>query len=304
MTYNARVLADSLSPDGFRVTTLEATMPRFILAELNTHRMLSRGTASSRAIPVELRIASISTDLFVPESFGKNRRGMQADEDLEGEYAEMARNAWQAAADDAVKHARTLAAAGAHKQIANRVIEPFVWSTSVITSTEWENWDALRVSKLAQPEMFKIAGIMREVRLASKPIDVGYGAWHLPYVRTDDENHFAAEFDMRVLNIDPVRVSVGRCAAVSYNRNSDQTDMRKDEQRTDDLIKNGHMSPLEHALRPMSKEELDAFAHDEYRWNAPLNKFMWTGRQRHFLGNVEGWVQFRKMVPGEDVYRG
>lgn len=303
--YNAIVLADSISPDGFRVTTMEWTFPRFILAEANTHRVLSRNSASSRAIPVERRIDQISRDPFVPEAFGKNRSGMQADEALDGDEDRAARFEWQEAAGESIRRAANLSSLNTHKQHANRLLEPFAWHTAVVTATEWDNWDALRVSKMAQPEMYKIAGMAREVRLASAPLVVNYGDWHLPYVRgVGDDMPFAAELDMRVNGIDPVKVSVGRCAAVSYGRQSSKSDMEKAAARCDGLVANGHMSPLEHALRPMSQRELALFGHPEFVWDKGTSEFVSTGRYRHFLGNVEGWIQYRKLIPGEAVYKG
>jgi hypothetical protein len=59
MTHSTKILADSISPDGVRLTTLEVVMPRIVLAEFNTHRMLSRNSASSRAIPIEKMIRMV-----------------------------------------------------------------------------------------------------------------------------------------------------------------------------------------------------------------------------------------------------
>jgi hypothetical protein len=87
MGYAAKVLADSITSDGARLTTLEVTFPRIVLAEFNTHRMLSRNSASSRAIPVLKRIKSVVDDPFVPESFGKNQAGMQAETSVDSEAA-------------------------------------------------------------------------------------------------------------------------------------------------------------------------------------------------------------------------
>jgi hypothetical protein len=303
--YDAKVLADSISPNGYRVTTLEITHPRFILAEANTHRMISKNSASSRAIPVERRIEQISRDPFVPEAFGRNKGGMQSDENLDGDVDALARIHWDRAKAAAIREACDLSSLNVHKQHANRVLEPFAWHTAVFTATEWDNWDALRVSKMAQPEMYKIAGMMREVRLSSIPLAVDYGDWHLPYVRgVGDEPALAAEYDMRVNGINPVKVSVGRCAAVSYERQSSKSDMEKAAARCDGLVANGHMSPLEHALRPMNERELEMFGTTEFAWDWDRSEFTPTGRMRHFLGNVEGWVQYRKLIPGEAVYKG
>ena len=47
----AVIAADSINVKGKRITTFIVTMPRIVLAELNTHRVFSRNSASSRAIP-------------------------------------------------------------------------------------------------------------------------------------------------------------------------------------------------------------------------------------------------------------
>ncbi len=300
MAYEAKVLADSTSPAGHRVTTLQVTFPRLILAEFNTHRVLSRNSASSRAIPVERRLEQIRESPFVPEAFGKNQRGMQADDVLAATDNALARNTWLLAAADAVQHAHSLASIGVHKQHANRVIETFAWHTVLCTSTEWANWDALRVSRMAQPEMFKIAAMMRDARLASTPMPLGDGDWHLPLVREDG---LTAEVALRGAGFDPIKVCVGRCAAVSFERQAD-TSPEKANAVYEKLRASGHMSPFEHALRPMGADELEMFRHPEYVWNAEKERFEKTGRDRFFLGNVEGWVQARKLLPGEDVYRG
>ena len=188
---------------------------------------------------------------------------------------------------------------GVHKQHANRLIETFAWHTVIVTSTEWANWDALRISKMAQPEMFKTAGMMREVRLASEPSPVNYGDWHLPLVPD--------AFDLQVRKIDPVKVCVGRCAAVSFNR-QEETTAEKAAMICDKLRADGHMSPFEHALRPMTQPELSLFCQENVQWNGTEwvlgAKGPGAKHVRHFLGNVEGWVQFRKLLPGEDVYCG
>jgi hypothetical protein len=301
MSYEAKILADSLSPNDHRVTTMQVTFPRFILAEFNTHRVLSRNSASSRAIPVERRIEQIRENPFVPEAFGKNQKGMQADEVLSGDEDAEARKAWMQCSEGAVFAARELAALGVHKQYANRVLEPFAWHTVIVTSTEWANWDALRVSRMAQPEMFKIAGMMREVRQASTPLAMNYGDWHLPLVRGPFGVVNVQEQALRALDFDPVKVCVGRCASVSYERH-DATTPEKASAICDKLRADGHMSPFEHALRPMTAHELRLFQQDALEWNG--REWMPTGVVRHFLGNVEGWVQYRKLLPGEAVYRG
>src|ERR1044072_6059739 len=102
MAFDAKVLADSRSPAGRRLTTLEATFPRFVLAEFNTHRVFSRNSASSRAIPIAKQLRRVLDDPSVPIEFGSNQPGMQAAEPLAGEKLEAAEAEWLGARDDAV----------------------------------------------------------------------------------------------------------------------------------------------------------------------------------------------------------
>ena len=292
MGYDAKVLADSVSEAGRRLTTIEARFPRFILAEVNTHRMLARSSASSRAIPVEKRIIEVEADPFVPESFGKNQRGMQALVDLEANEAQLARQEWLLACRMACSHAKTLAGLGVHKQLANRLIEPFAWHTAIITATDWDNFFNLRRGPEAQPEFKRIADLMWEAREASLPMPVAVGEWHLPLI--DDEDRSWA------LCADPpgsfadklVRVSVARCARVSYLTHDGRRDRAEDLALYDRLVAPGHMSPLEHVARPMTARERELFVTRNLRGDA----------FGYYCGCFDGWVQHRKHVAGERVF--
>lgn len=303
--YGAAVAVEAVTFRGVEQTydlEIAGEFPNFLANGVVVHN--SRNSASSRAIPVERRIEQVRSSPFVPEAFGKNKRGMQAHEALGEDEDAAARAIWAKAAEDAAIHADALAAIGVHKQHANRLIETFAWHTIIVTATEWSNWDALRVSKNAQPEMHKIAGMMREVRLASIPLAVRYEDWHLPLVRGqlgEGDGYHAEELGLRARGIDPVKVCVGRCAAVSYSR-EEETTADKASAIYDRLRGAGHLSPFEHACRPMDPGELDLFAQPECVWDG--SRFLRTGKIRHFLGNVEGWVQQRKLIPGEDVYTG
>lgn len=293
MGYEAKVLADSISPDGVRLVTLSATFPRFILAEVNTHRMLSRCSASSRAIPVEKRIAAIEADPFIPETFGKNQKGMQALSTLEGKESADARFTWHAAKDAAVGWAKELAKLGVHKQLANRLLEPFAWHTAIISATEWSNFFHLRCHPNAQPEFKKIAEMMRDAMMASEPVYHSYGTWHLPLWTNAD---LVQEIDRPVE--DACKISIARCARVSYLTHEGKRDPEEDLKLYERLVSAGHMSPLEHVARPMTRSELDRFARAESTWTGDRRQP--TGAYTHFLGNLNGWVQYRKLVIGEE----
>jgi hypothetical protein len=247
MGYGCKVICDSISPGDVRLTTFEVTFPRIVLAEFNTHRVFSRNSASSRAIPVEKRIAMVEADPFIPEQFGKNQKGMQAGEVLDETEAHLARLAWRAACADAIHRARQLCVVGVHKQLANRLLEPFCWQTVVVTATEWSNFFGLRCNPAAQPEIRKIAECMREVMYGSTPDRVEVGGWHLPYVTGVEQDTWvrACAFDAVHL----AKISSARCARVSYLTQDGRRDLDEDLSLAVRLESSGHMSPFEHAAQ-------------------------------------------------------
>ena len=205
MEISARVVADSKAlSTGIRLTSVEVVMPRFLLAEFNTHRVFSRNSASSRAIPVERRLIQIRDEPFVPGAFARNKPGMQAGEALDERDASKARDAWLAGRDAAIAACERLLDAGVHKQWANRLLEPFAWHTVLVTSTEWSNFFALRMHPAAQPEMQAVAAAMHQVMFSSTAAELDDDEWHLPYVDAADA-HALSDADL-------VRVSVARCA--------------------------------------------------------------------------------------------
>ncbi|MBM4421368.1 MAG: FAD-dependent thymidylate synthase [Chloroflexi bacterium] len=266
MAYSVRVLADSVSPGGARLTTVEATYPRMVLAEMNTHRMFSRNSASSRAIPVGKLIERIEQDPVVPVWWGKNQSGMQADAELDGDARAAAEAAWTAARDQALASARALQQAGLHKQISNRVLEPWMWVTQIVTATDWAHFYALRCHPAAQPEIRKIAELIRDAQAGSTPRLVGRGGWHLPLVAPEE---MAGEPALAWHD-----VSVGRCARVSYLTHDGKRDPAADVALAVQLRRDGHWSPYEHVAAPL------ADPHER-------------------CGNFVGWRQYRKDFPSE-----
>lgn len=227
--YKAEILLDSISPSGSRLTTMRVTFPRIILAEMNTHRVFSRNVASSRAISVERRIKEIRNHPFIPLEWGKEQRGMQATSILDVNTISSATTAWYDAVQAAVKHAEILNFLGVHKQIVNRLLEPFCWTTAIISSTQWSNFFNLRRSSLAQPEMKRTADVMFEALDASTPKRLQWLEWHSP------------------LADDPM-VAAGRIARVSYDTGSKTDD--EDRKLAHLLMQNKHWSPFEHIAYP------------------------------------------------------
>ena len=164
-TINAKIIADSTDHKGNRITSMLLTFPRFILPELNTHRMFSRNSASSRAIPFEKMVKMVQEDPFVPIAWQKKHKGMQGTKYLTHTYdIEDAIKEWEWAAAIAVTQANILNDIGVTKQICNRLLEPFMWHTVLITATEWDNFFKLRCPQYGNDE----SGFYRSVKDALK----------------------------------------------------------------------------------------------------------------------------------------
>lgn len=159
----ASVIADSAHPEtGTRITTFELVYPRFIHSEFMTHRVFNRNASSSRAIPTTKFIEQVRNEPVMPSHWGKNQKGMQAEEELNPMEIADAAFAWQQAATSAAIYAEILRRGQVHKQIVNRILEPFTHIRVVVTSTSWANFYGLRDHKDAQPEIRELAQAMRK----------------------------------------------------------------------------------------------------------------------------------------------
>ena len=297
MTITAVILADSISPAGKRITTFQLRYPRFIHAELMTHRLFSRNASSSRAIPVKKMIEDLRRDPAMPVYWGSHQPGMQAGAELTGINLKDAKNYWIDAMNLAIGEAEKLVELGLHKQIANRILEPWGHINVVVTATDYANFYALRCHKDAQPEIKVLADLMQAAQAASEPILLQPGEWHLPYITAQDwaDMHKLRKIG-RITRDEPsyhekamqlVRISVARCARVSYlTHDGRQTTLDEDMGLYERLVGGMplHASPAEHQATPDSMYK----AHRGDKWNFP---------REH--GNFTGWRQFRKMLPGE-----
>lgn len=290
--YDVKILKDSLSPEGVRLTTFEVTLPRIVLAEFNTHRVFSRNSASSRAIPVKKNIQMVREDPFVPETFAQNKKGMQAADPLAGWKTLAAKGVWHGARWAAIRSASLLERLELHKALANRILEPFKWHTIIVTATEWDNFFALRTDSNAQAEIRKPAQLMKALYDWYEPTELKYGRWHLPLL-SDDEwadavsgNEYRWEYWKAV--------SVGRCARVSYLTHDGKRDPDKDVQLHDMLKSNGHLSPFEHVATPLCSNRDHAI--DNYLGALHVGHEAPHGT---WSGNFRGWHQYRKDIPNE-----
>ena len=246
----AEVVLDTIW-NGKRITTLQLRLPRFILAQLNTHRVISKSTASSRAVPTSKLLEMVKNDTVQPVYWGKNQAGMQASEEVDAETKEKALQEWRLAAINASKTAEKLLELGLHKQIANRILEPFMWAETIVTATEWDNFFKLRLHEDSQPEIQELARCMKEAMDNSEPVK---SKIHLPYITLDEMEDYvqgSIAVDSESLNECLyqyfVPISAARCARVSY-LNHDQSNpvIEKDLATAEKLLSAGHWSPFEH----------------------------------------------------------
>lgn len=322
---SAKIVLDSVSAvTGDRLTTMEITYPRFILAEFNTHRMFSRNSASSRAIPFAKMQENLTA---VPVRFGQANKGMQdkgEDFDVEihdpqhygGAFYDSAEGTWESAKHYAMYFSESFYNAGYHKQVYNRLTEPFQMMKTVVSATEWSNFFWLRDDEAADPSIAELARCMKQAYEQSVPQMLQAGEWHLPYVDAkyypeDEKQTFEIEVVKGLFQgislEDAIKVSCARACAVSF-RNTDYG-LEKSAEVYERLISDSkiHGSALEHAAKVM--QPCTEFHGYEDGAMINLSKFpnTWEEGISHsdrkgnlWSGNFKGFIQHRKTIKGEN----
>lgn len=285
MTISAKVVAHSKSPEGVEIVTFELEYPRFIHAEVLTHRMFSRNAASSRAIPVNRQLELISDNMAYPVHWGKNQAGMQAEHELSELEADQAKRAWKCAGESAVLSAKEMINIGAHKQITNRMLEPWSHIKVVLTATEYDNWYYLRDHADAQPEIKALAQAMKVAVEASEAKPLIRGEWHMPYF---EDGYWGPGMETSLE--DALAVSSSCCAQVSYRKLDDS--LEKARMVYGRLVESmpPHLSPFEHQATPMPDTRgMNHWADVEGITHQDRNQKLWSG-------NFKGWVQQRQIM--------
>lgn len=305
---SAKVIADSIDYLGRRVTSVEGVLHRPVLAELNTHRLISRpeadapleleefsrNSASSRAIPVQKQLDRVHNDPAIPVSWPAEKKGMQGGAELTGEDLRQAQTAWMQARHNSMIAVTAQQQAGLHKSVTNRLIEPYMWHTVILTATNWQGFFDQRCDENAQPEIRVFAEAVKAAYDASTPVELHPKHWHLPYI--DDEDVESVEkyvYDLgessrynvtRTL----VQVSTTRCARTSYMTHDGKRDVSEDLGLYDRLVtaRPVHFSPAEHPCRsePGNVDEVvirPDFGQPEYTYVGPR------------YGNFTGYHQHR-----------
>ena len=303
----AKVITDSISTHtGQRITTFELEYPRFIHAELMTHRMFSRNSASSRAIPINKMIELIEQSPAMPIHWGKNQSGMQAKVELSQVAIDYCKSVWQSAMRNAISHVKNMADYGLHKQVANRILEPYQMIKVVVTATDYANWFNLRLHPDAQPEIYALADSMYKALALSEPMEISYGEWHLPYIARERDEHSTLQYFLHddvewtstPLTLEEAqKVSCSCAAQVSY-RKSD-TSIEKAIVIYDKLVNSSpvHASAFEHCATPIGylPDEISLFpkgiTHLTWNKNTPIIPCS---------GNFTNWIQYRQLIPNHD----
>lgn len=240
----AKVVAASTRDCEHHIHTLQLKYPRFIHGEFLTHRAFERNSSSSRAIPVRKLLAQVWSDPAMPIHWGQNQPGMQAKSQLAGFKLWAVKRIWRTTGKVACVFAWTLMKLSLHKQIANRVLEPWQWMHTVVTATDWDNFFELRIHPDAQPEIKELAERMKEAIDTCNIQVLTDGEWHLPYVL-----HTERRLPLETRK----QISAARTARVSYlTHDGKHPDIEQDVALFQRLAgsRPRHYSPLGHQARP------------------------------------------------------
>lgn len=304
----ARIIADSIAPNNKRMTTFEWEYNRWILAEVNTHRVVSKNSASSRAVPFEKMLELIMATPAMPVHWGMNQGGMMAREELSKKDITKSKKIWIAARNSVVKYTKKLHAVNLHKQVINRLGEPWQMMKTVASGTDWDNLLWLRDDEESQPEFRELAACVRQCLDASTPQQLFEGEWHLPYITTvrdcSSTDYYKCvlkyyDSDGSELTLDEAKQISASCSAqVSYRRLNETKS--KAIEIFGKLISGRklHASPTEHQATPIVSTSKN-IPWDFSTWEEGITHVDRGGALHS--GNLSGWIQYRQTLPN-NVY--
>ena len=300
----AKVICDSISEQGVRLTTFEIEYPRIVMSEFNTHRAVSKNSSSSRAIPVSKMLEHTKNINLKPIYFGSKKSGMQAGDELQGDVLEKVKLLWEEALDYASYYSETLDRLGVAKEVTNRLVEPFQLVKVVCTGTDFDNFFNLRLHPDADPNICMLAYKMYQAMQESKPFKLKAGEWHLPYVTAGwngkGEMRYADE-DFNFISLEQaIKLSAASCASVSYR--TEGMTLEKADKIFDMLIKAEvvHSSPLEHCATPVKPKfnelgKVRVNCSEPQSWEEGITHMNKQGEL--CSGNLRSWVQYRHLLP-------
>lgn len=284
-----RIAADSVNPNGVRLTSWILKYPRFIHSEFMTHRVFSRSAASSRAIPISRMIRDVIVEPACPEFWGANEKGMQSSAELSGLALWAVKRLWLAARWGAVLVAWLMSKSGAHKQLANRLLEPWAHITVLATCTDHSNFFALRAHPAAQPEFQVLAYKMLAEYVTRCPLALRWGEWHIP--RFGDEGTVV---NPQQHGDAALKVATAHCARLSYKtqdgKYSTAADMGLFNRLSGPPM---HAAPFEHSAQAIDPIHATAGSRGIFK------SYPWSNFDAPGVGGPSGWGQYRKATPGE-----
>lgn len=281
--FSVKVIKDSINEQNQRLTTLELVYPRWLHPEMLRHRLFSRNVESSRAKPVQKNIEECMNNPVIPKHWTMNQAGMTGKECTDRELIQGLEFSYKMLAYGSAQVAQQLVDYGLHKQVVNRILEPYIRTKELVTASEWENFLKLRTAPDAEPHIQDLANLIKTTLKESVPSLVRYGEWHLPYIEEKDEALIDEYLNEKNLSENyrlgiKQRVSAARCARISYKAYDGTTSIKKDLELFNKLYDFRHSSPLEHQATPLAEDQ---------------------PRTCNFIG----WDQLRKQMPF-DYYKG
>jgi thymidylate synthase ThyX len=333
---DVEIIKDSTNWTGHRLTTYVLKYPRYIHSELMTHRVFSKNSASSRAIPYNKMKENILEDPVMP-IWTANQSGMQGKFITDEKVIEELNENWLCQLDDTILRANGFFTTNVHKQNVNRLLEPWMHIKIILTGTDFDNWFTLRYHPDAQPEIQELARKMLEAMKESKPEYLEPGQWHIPFsddLASDEviQRSYKLLFANSGWTKEPTKEemfehgintalnrSVARCARVSYN-NVDGTGstIEKDLELFQKLLVSEplHASPAEHQAQvPYPKDYVNghmSVAHELGFNSGPYDSIpeLWKkavyenetkglaliSKKGKYFSNLQGWIQYRKIL--------
>lgn len=297
---NSKIIADSISSCGKRITTFELQYPRFIHSEVMTHSLLAKNSSSSRAVPVKKMLELVRNNPASPIHWGKNQPGMVSAGELEGDALEAVKLNWFESAKHATSFSEAMSELGCHKEVSNRITEPYQWMKVILTGTEFENFFWLRDADDAQPEIASLARQMKKLRGENEPTLLYPGEWHLPYITTYrgeycDWPDYIDPLSGESLSLEEAKtVSMARCAAVSYRTENIGLDKSLDIYKKLFSGNKVHASPAMHQATPMKhcetlQDSLTYMLTEKGVTHLDCYGALWSG-------NLQGWIQQRQLL--------
>ena len=295
----AKVVCDSISENGVRLTTFEIEYPRIVMSEFNTMRAISKNSSSSRAIPVSKMLEHTKQVNLKPIYFGSKKSGMQAGDELSGVELEQAKGVWEASLRNAVESSEMLDNLGVAKEVTNRLVEPFQLVKVVCTATDWDNFFNLRLHPDSDPNICMLAYKMYQAKADSKPQSLYEGEYHTPYVKALREETGSLCYydndDNYLTLADAIKISAASCASVSYR--TEGMTLEKAGKIFDMLVKAEviHSSPFEHIATPIRDQSKNV-----NDWGEGVTHMNRNGAL--CSGNLRGWISYRHTLPNNTTW--